>query len=159
MIISTLNSYYYVYLLLDPKEDKPFYVGKGIDNRVFNHLECALTSIDTSNAKYDRIREIIQNGQTVKHVIVRHSLSESEALQIEATLIDTLIYCGLLLSNIVFGHKSIDKGLMTSEEIIRLYNAHPLNAIGSDCVLININRLIKEEMDQIQFIKPQRKLG
>ena len=95
---------YYVYILLDPKDNKPFYVGKGIDNRVFNHLDCALTDIDTSNAKYDRIREVIQRGETVKHVIVRHRLTESEAFQIEATLIDTLTYCGLLLSNIAGGH-------------------------------------------------------
>lgn len=134
---------YYVYLLLDPADNKVFYVGKGIDNRVFNHLACALSDIDTSNAKYDKIREIIQSGYAVKHVIVRHGLSESEAFQIEASLIDTLKYCGLLLSNIVGGHNSIEKGLMTSEEIIRLYNAQPLNQIEADCILININRTYK----------------
>ncbi len=134
---------YYVYMLLDPLDNKPFYVGKGIDNRVFNHLACALTDTDTSNAKYDKIREIVKSGQTVKHIIVRHGLSESEAFQIEASLIDTLTYCGLLLSNIVNGHNSIEKGLMTSEEIVRLYNAQPLNVMGSDCVLININRTYK----------------
>lgn len=134
---------YYVYMLLDPQDNKPFYVGKGIDNRVFNHLECALTDIDTSNAKYDRIREIIEGGKTVKHIIVRHGLTEIEAFQIEATLIDTLIFCGLLLSNIVGGHNSIEKGLMTSEEIKRLYNAQPLNQMGSDCVLINTNKTYK----------------
>lgn len=131
---------YYVYMLLNPSDNKPFYVGKGFDNRVFNHLACALTDIDTSNAKYDKIREITQSGQTVKHIIVRHGLSESEAFQIEASLIDTLTYCGLFLSNIVGGHNSIEKGLMTSEEIIRLYNAQPLDKIGTDCILININR-------------------
>lgn len=131
---------YYVYVLLDPKDNKPFYVGKGINNRVFNHLDCALTDIGNSNAKYDRIREIIQQGEAVKHVIVRHGLTENEAFQIEATLIDTLTYCGLILSNITGGHNSIEKGLMTSEEIIRLYNAQPLNEIGADCVLININK-------------------
>lgn len=134
---------YYVYMLLDPTDNKPFYVGKGIDNRVFNHLACALTDIDTSNAKYDKIREIVKSGQTVKHIIVRHGLSESEAFQIEASLIDTLTYCGLLLSNIVDGHNSIEKGLMTTEEIVRLYNAQPINEMGSDCVLININRTYK----------------
>jgi len=134
---------YYVYMLIDPTDNNPFYVGKGIDNRVFNHLACALTDSDVSNAKYDKIREIIQNGQTVKHVIVRHGLSESEAFQIEASLIDTLTYCGLLLSNIVGGHNSIEKGLMTSEEIVRLYNAQPLNKMGADCILININRTYK----------------
>lgn len=134
---------YYVYMLLDPADNKPFYVGKGIDNRVFNHLACALTDTDTSNAKYGKIREIVKSGQTVKHIIVRHGLSESEAFQIEASLIDTLTYCGLLLSNIVDGHNSIEKGLMTSEEIVRLYNAQPLNEMGPDCVLININRTYK----------------
>lgn len=134
---------YYVYMLLDPTDNKPFYVGKGIDNRVFNHLACALTDTDTSNAKYDKIREIVQSGQTVKHIIVRHGLSESEAFQIEASIIDTLTYCGLLLSNIVAGHNSIEKGLMTSEEIVRLYNAQPLSEMGLDCVLININRTYK----------------
>lgn len=131
---------YYVYMLVDPTENKPFYVGKGVENRVFNHLACALTDIDTSNAKYDKIREITQSGQNVKHIIIRHGLSESEAFQIEASLIDTLTYCGLLLSNKVVGHNSIEKGLMTSEEIIRLYNAQPLDKIGADCILININR-------------------
>ena len=134
---------YYVYMLLDPTNNKPFYVGKGIDNRVFNHLAFALTDADASNAKYDKIREIVQSGQTVKHIIVRHGLSESEAFQIEASLIDTLTYCGILLSNIVSGHNSIEKGLMTSDEIERLYNAQPLNEMGSDCVLININRTYK----------------
>ncbi len=134
---------FYVYMLLDSTDNKPFYVGKGVDNRVFNHLACALTDEDTSNAKYDKIREIANRGQTVKHVIVRHGLSESEAFNIEASLIDTLNYCGLLLSNIVGGHNSIEKGLMTSEEIVRLYNAKPLNEMGSDCMLININRTYK----------------
>lgn len=130
----------YVYMLLDPQDNKPFYVGKGVDNRVFNHLDCALTDIDIINAKYDKIREIIQRGQTVKHIIVRHGLNESEAFQIEASLIDSLTYCGLLLSNMVGGHNSIEKGLMTSEEIKRLYNAEPIDKIGNDCILININR-------------------
>jgi uncharacterized protein len=134
---------YYVYMLLDPEDNKPFYVGKGVDNRVFNHLECALNDIDASNAKYHKIREINQKRQAVKHIILRHGLSENEAYQIEASLIDTLTYCGLLLSNKVGGHNSVEKGLMTSEEIKRLYNAQPLDKIADDCILININRKYK----------------
>jgi hypothetical protein len=134
---------YYVYILLDPRDNKPFYVGKGIANRVFDHVECALTELDTSSAKYDKIREIVNSGQSVKHVIVRHGLTESEAFQIEASLIDTLNYCGLFLKNIVGGHNSIERGLMTSEEIIRLYNAQQLDKIESDCILININKTYK----------------
>ena len=127
-------------MLLDPNSNRPFYVGKGIDNRVFNHLDCALTDLDATTAKNDKIREIIQNGKSVKHVIVRHGLTEDESFQIEASLIDSLTYCGIMLSNLVSGHNSIEKGLMTSEEIKRLYNAQPLNSIGENCIVININK-------------------
>ena len=134
---------YYVYMLLDSQNNKPFYIGKGIENRVFNHLACALSDIDISTAKYDKIREIVNSGQAVKHIIVRHGLSESEAFKIEASLIDTLTYCGLLLSNIAGGHNSIEKGLMTCDEVIRRYNSEPLDQMRGDCILININRTYK----------------
>lgn len=134
----------YVYMLLDPQDNKPFYVGKGkANNRVFDHMNCALTDTDTSTLKYDKIREINERGQIVKHVIVRHGLSDSEAFQIEASLIDTLSYCKLGLLNEQGGHNSVEKGLMTSEEIIRLYNAEPLDYIESNCVIININKTYK----------------
>ncbi len=131
----------YVYMLLDPKDNKPFYIGKGkSNNRVFDHMNCTLTDLDTSTLKYDIIREIKSRGQDVQHIIVRHGLSDKEAFEIEASLIDTFHYCGILLSNIQGGHKSVEKGLMTSEEIIRLYNAQPLEKMGNDCMLININK-------------------
>ncbi len=134
---------YYVYMLIDPTDNRPFYIGKGIENRVFSHLDCALADSETLNAKYDKIREILKNGQKVNHVIVRHGLSELEAFKIEASLIDTFNYCGILLSNKVSGHGSVEKGLMTTEEINRLYNAEKLESIDSNCVLININKTYK----------------
>jgi hypothetical protein len=111
---------------------------------LFKHVNRALTDTDTSTFKYDKIREIVDiNKQTVKHIIVRHGLTEDEAFKIEASLIDTLIRCRLGLTNEQGGHNSIEKGLMTSEEIIRFHNAQPLDEIGNDCVIININRTYK----------------
>lgn len=133
---------YYVYMLVDPTDNKPFYIGKGIDNRVFNHLDCALTDLDVSSAKYEIIREINKRGK-VGHVIVRHGLTEHEAFQIESSLIDAFIFSGILLANKVLGHYSIDKGLMTSDEIILMINAEPLDFIEDDCIIININKKYK----------------
>lgn len=131
---------YYVYMLLDPADNSPFYVGKGIGNRVFDHVACALTDLDASSAKYEKIRALNQKGQDVKHIILRHGLSEKGAYDLEASLIDWFTYDGLPLSNKVMGHHSIERGLMTAEEIKRLYNAQRLDKIGDDCILININR-------------------
>lgn len=131
----------YVYMLLDPSTKQPFYVGKGRENnRVFDHMACALSDTDTSTLKYDKIRTIQKRGLVVQHVIVRHGLTDKEAFELEAALIDSLSYCGLMLTNEQGGHNSIDKGLMTSEEVMRLYNAQPLSSLGPDCVLININK-------------------
>ncbi|MCX8480772.1 MAG: hypothetical protein ORN58_02510, partial [Sediminibacterium sp.] len=136
--------HYYVYMLFDPNEKFPFYVGKGKDNRVFDHVNQTLADIDNDSLKNEKIKEIKTRGGKVKHIIVRHGITKEEkAFNIEASLIDTFRHCGLFLSNIMGGHNSIDKGLMTTNEVIGLYNAERLNQLGADCVIININGTYK----------------
>ena len=130
----------YVYMLVDPADKKPFYIGKGEGNRVFYHINCTLTDSEEDDLKFSKIEEISQRGETVQHVMVRHGLTKNEAFQIEAALIDSFSFCECILTNKTTGYKSIEKGLMTTEEIKRLYNAQPLKEIGNDCVFININR-------------------
>lgn len=136
------NLGYYVYALIDPSTSTLFYVGKGKDNRVFQHVECALEEV-TVNDKYDRIREITSSGHHVQHVIMRHGLTEKVALEIESTLIDYSRYFDHDLTNIVLGHNSIDNGLMTTDAIIRKYNAPELTKLLHPVILININKTYK----------------
>ena len=131
---------YYVYMLIDPRDGKPFYVGKGKENRVFQHVEDAKNNPAVSTKKYDTIRDIITAKLDVEHVIICHGLkSEQEAYRIECVFIDTLNYLGYGLTNAVLGHHSSYTGIMTTAEIQRLYNASQLNSISNDCVIININ--------------------
>lgn len=130
---------YYVYALIDPIEGNAFYIGKGLGNRVFNHANGALET-ETTSDKYDQIRRIHSAGRMVHHVIIRHGLSEAEALGIESAIIDCARFFGHKLTNIVSGHHSIDNGLMTCEAIIGKYNAPKLENLGSDTMIININR-------------------
>ncbi len=47
---------YYVYLLIDPRDDKIFYVGKGYGNRVFYHINEAIISkreLSTTEHKHE----------------------------------------------------------------------------------------------------------
>lgn len=126
---------YYVYLLIDPSTELPFYVGKGTGNRVFSHLNASLKNPDESD-KIAKIKEIQQRGDTVRHIILRHGLTEKEAFEVEATLIDWL---GLSeLTNIVKGMDS-SRGKMSAVDIIAEYDAKEIDILEPS-ILIIINQ-------------------
>ena len=133
---------FYVYCLIDPRDNKVFYIGKGQKNRVFEHIKAADSSqnMDGVFPKLERINSIKNNNLQVRHVIVRHCLTEDQAFRIEATLIDFLGYLGEDLTNEVAGRHSIRFGVMHSDEIMRIYNAKPLSNLEHNAVIININK-------------------
>lgn len=145
--IKTIQSLkFYVYILLDPETGIPFYVGKGKGNRVFDHLNDAKNG-KPGTEKLDIIRKILSRDFEIKHLIVRHGLDEKTAYHIESSLIDTFreitVFNSFIKGNIQGGLNSIENGLMSSEEIIRKYNALPLNSIPDNFVIININNSYK----------------
>ena len=87
----------YVYLLIDPRTRRVFYVGKGGgkfdgpgNSRVFHHFDEAAKSTRNS-AKLATIRAIWAGGMDVEWQIVRRRLlTENEAFHVEAAIIDTL---------------------------------------------------------------------
>jgi len=126
---------YYVYGLRDG--DNPyFYIGKGVNNRVFAHLDGSIVETENENLKYDAIRE----SKDLNHIILRHGLTEDEALTVECTLIDTFKSLGWSLTNIQGGHNSIEKGLASTDELIRRYNAETLRSLPDNSLIININK-------------------
>ncbi len=120
---------YYVYALIDPRDGRIFYIGKGCGNRVFQHCMAAIQEEEDS-LKLNLIREIIASGEEVGHYILRHKLSEHEAFQIESVLIDFLTYdrfnTSRVLTNIVCGHHQWDEGIKTVNEIEALYNCEKI---------------------------------
>ncbi|WP_025209085.1 LEM-3-like GIY-YIG domain-containing protein [Hippea sp. KM1] len=140
---------YYVYVLVDPRSDKIFYIGKGKGNRIFAHVNGALEN-ETESDKIALIKEIINEGMEVQHYIVRHGIETEEiAFEIEATLID-LLTCEKFkhlsqITNIIAGHKSWERGIKTVDELEALYSAEPLNEIKHNLLLININKTYKKE--------------
>jgi hypothetical protein len=135
---------YYVYALFSDNEQFPFYIGKGINNRVFDHLRCAIAYETSESLKYEKLRQ----SKNVNHVIVRHGLSEGEAFTVESSLIDIFNFIKHPLTNIVGGHNTIEKGLMTSDEVIRRYNAETLEKMPDNSVIININGTYKRGCDK-----------
>jgi len=76
---------YYVYELIDPRNGKIFYVGKGKANRVYKHLKAALKG-EPSEKSY-KIRDILKEELKPTLNIVKSGLSENEAFQLENLLI------------------------------------------------------------------------
>lgn len=76
-------------------------------------------------------------------MIIRHGLSEKQAFEIESTIIDLLDYLNFEITNKVLGHHAYTSGIMTTDEIIRLYNAQPLVLVEENVIFININKLYK----------------
>lgn len=132
-----LNSY--VYALVDPRTDKIFYIGKGADDRVFDHCNFAIKE-DAESLKLNLIREIIAEGQKVRHYILRHKLTNDEAFIVESVLIDLLSYPEFnnesLLTNVVSGHHQWDRGIKTVEELETIYDCKKIIPNPDDRILL-----------------------
>lgn len=133
---------YYVYALINPINNKPFYIGKGKENRVFAHKEEVLKNKEFSSIslKAEEIVSILNSGLDIDHIIIRHGLKESESFLLESTLIDFINFFDEKLKNRVLGHESNFYGIKTTDEIIRLYNAPKLEKLFHDVIIININK-------------------
>ena len=136
---------YYVYILVDPRDNKIFYVGKGYGNRVFSHINEAIFNPNQTEKLQIVIAIKIKNIE-VKHYIVRHGLQENEALIVESVLIDFLTFRDFSevakISNIIAGHNSFNQGIKTVNECEMLYNCEELKKedIKHKILVININK-------------------
>ncbi len=132
----------YVYLLTDPRNGQIFYVGKGNGNRIFDHANEAIRNPKKTD-KLERIRRIRKSGQEVHYDILRHGLTETEALEVEAAIIDYIGQANLTNENI--GLASTKRGRMTIPEIIATYDPQPI-LIQEPILLITPRKLFKRDM-------------
>jgi hypothetical protein len=126
---------FYVYALIDPRDDAVFYVGKGTGQRLLSHGREALLKADSGprSDKVARIVEIRRSGHEPRIDIVRHGIEEPEAFLIEAALIDCLDG----LSNAVAGHGT-GQGRSSLTELAVHYGAQPVDAGAPPVVLIRL---------------------
>lgn len=136
---------WYVYALIDPRDGRLFYIGKGKESRVFAHAADAIEG-DAETEKLALIREIIQSGNNVETLILRHGISsEKQAYLVEAVVID---FCAMLvdrnidirtgLTNIVAGHNSEVFGVMSTSDVIAMHNAEPAPKFKEKGILFRI---------------------
>jgi hypothetical protein len=147
----------YVYLLVDPRDNTIFYVGKGKANRVFMHEEHVRKAKDPSlNEKEKRIKDILEANKEVLKYIVRVNLTKDEAFTVESVIINLLgktemgdLNISVSLTNIQGGHGMRKNGMMLVDEVEKLYGVKPLTTrmVKHNLLCININRLYEDGKD------------
>lgn len=165
---------FYVYALTNPLEnDSIFYIGKGKDNRIFAHVKCVSEDgtlpddlNDDSDLKSDTIKKILSKNKKPGMYIIRHSLTEREALLVEAALINVLdwqLEAGL--TNKVAGHGTSKYGLSTVAEIETAFGkTFDIEKIPGNekIVAININKKwpeVKTKDDILEVSKGYWRMG
>lgn len=135
MLAEIKGQEYYVYLLVDPRTNQPFYIGKGKGNRVFAHKQAALTRLKEMDAlaedetkqtlKIQTINEILAADLTVSSYIVSYGLTQAQAFASENALINYIkLVQGIELTNIVNGHGT---RAMLVEELEEQFGYQPLD--------------------------------
>ena len=145
------NLKYYVYVYSDPDTKKPFYVGKGKGNRVFDHLSC-----EDSSEKSAKIKSILAMGKKPVIEILVHGVDEETAFKVEAAAIDLI---GIEnLTNQQRGHNSSTYGKIDVNLLEARYNCEELNEddIDDDIILIRINRIYNNEMTAYELYDATR---
>lgn len=139
---------YYVYRLVDPRNGQTFYVGKGKNNRVFQHMQGVSPKdwtdrskdeeISEEHAKLSRIAEI--HGEKLKVIcfIHRHDMDEDTAYEVEGALIDAYG----TLTNAQIGHDNRIRGCMCVDQIEKKARAKEVQFDGAKdkFVIIKIRR-------------------
>jgi uncharacterized protein len=140
---------FYVYLLVDPRDDTSFYVGKGKGSRCLTHLDA-----DGSGRKAKRIRAIRKANLEPRIEILVHGLKdEKTAFNVEAAVIDLL---GLdALTNLVRGQETRTFGRRDLFELLAEYNPLPVK-IEVPAILIRINKLYHQGMSDVELYDATR---
>lgn len=147
---------YYVYRLTNPITGKTFYIGKGKDDRIFAHISETLKKSKDEledDLKLQEIKSIKDSGKHVILEIIRHGLTQEEAFEVEAALIDAFDLREL--KNKIRG-KDTFRGIMTVDEIVEQYSAEEIESIKEKVILININSLYKKEMSEAEVYEAVR---
>ena len=93
---------YYTYMLVDPRNGLPFYIGKGHGRRCFSHVREARTT-DKNSHKLQKIRKIESLGLTVIVKKVEEGVSDADSQDFEMLLIEECLDHGIQLTNQTLG--------------------------------------------------------
>jgi hypothetical protein len=96
-----MNSY--VYTLMDPRNNLPFYVGKGSGERCNAHVVEAKYYVKRKSPKLNKIRKLMRLGMEPIVIKLEENVSDKQALDLECLLIAEMRDLGFALTNMTDG--------------------------------------------------------
>lgn len=143
---------YFVYLLVDPRTNTIFYVGKGAKNRPFDHLKAKADE----GEKAKMISDIRADKLEPEVHVLRHGLSTPKiAEEVEAAVIDAIG-----LENLTNGCRGmrVERGRATVAELNQRFGSRPVSesAIKESLMKIWINQTYSPTMNPQQVYDATR---
>lgn len=93
----------YVYMLIDGRNNMPFYVGKGIGERCNSHVKEAQYYPKRKSKKLNKIRAILNDGHEIFVKKVEDNVCDADAIDFECLLIAEMRDVGIPLTNMTDG--------------------------------------------------------
>jgi hypothetical protein len=122
----------YVYLLIDPRDDRIFHVGTASGDGCFHHLNDARTDDDDDTAA--TVREIERAGHRIRIDILRHDLDPTTAATVAAAVVD------VLTQTVPQGRSAADRTprarRMSVGQLNHLYGATPVEILAEHPVVL-----------------------
>lgn len=78
---------FYIYAYIDPRDNEPFYIGKGYGDRAWRHVRRPSYYKTRNSFFYCKLRKMLKEGITPAIVIVKAGLTENVAYEVESMLI------------------------------------------------------------------------
>ena len=132
---------HYVYVYVDPRNKKPFYIGKGQGNRALGHLQ---DTNDPNHEKAKKLKEIRDAGMDPVIYLLRYGMTDTGARMVEAAAID-LIGVDKLTNKMRGATKGF--GCIQWRELNKIAEAKQIQLTNEpSMILININRNYRDGM-------------
>lgn len=129
----------YVYLLVDPRNQKPFYVGKGVGDRCNFHVQEAKYYVKRKSPKLNKIRKLMSLGMAPIIVKVEENVSDKQAIEFECLLIAEMRDLGIPLTNMTDGGDGA-KGYKHTEEHKQIMREKFIGRVFTDEHLQNMRK-------------------
>lgn len=126
-----MSDKYYVYVYFDRLTNLPMYVGKGHGNRAYKHLALC-QRLDRNTRFYNKLRNLLRDGNKPRIEIVASGLSEKTAFDLEVSLISSYgrLQNGGVLYNLTDGGEGVSGVVPWNKGKKNIYQSESLEKIS-----------------------------